>query len=452
MNKKIIKEINYKVTADKLDSIKSKLKQNETVTIIGKKDFSTVNKPNVSSTVNSSTTNNDSVVNEEVTTIKAGELKKEKKVIKEDDLIKKISSLNHYLVKHSFYPELADKTFIQDILSRRLDIIKKRLKKYEDLENLSVNELKNKALYYYGNCISLEKKNKKKLQNLTEKIVLENLDLPEEIINIKCFLVSNSKDLPNKFQKKKESETKIEFENTQEISELKKEKEKRYIVNALIDGFSKSYDYLYKMFEKEILNIEPKLMEYYDRLLVINDYLYYVLDEDKNQNIKSGDYIAEKENNKINIDVYSLTLPTLIYEAIKSIFETISLNMLPENEKIKKYIHNNVDLKDNEFFNSLIGTPLWNEIEKLIPNNKLNLKPYIFLELLSIKDYESFGKSLKEIFANTQEGKKIMNNIIKKIENNFRGQEFENRFLEKKENNKPPKEFLDNANEIKEAF
>ena len=126
-----LKEVNYRVTPDKIDTIKSKLKPDDSVTIIDKAAL-TSNKPSSNANTslnNSSTTNNDSVVNEEQS-IKAGDLRKEKKVFKEKDLIKKISNLNNYLVKHNFYPELVDKSFIETILEDRLNGIKKRLSKY----------------------------------------------------------------------------------------------------------------------------------------------------------------------------------------------------------------------------------------------------------------------------------------------------------------------------------
>lgn len=415
INKPIdLNEIDYQVKAKDLAKIKQKigsqLTDKDKVTIIDDNSNTTSSPTNISNLT---------------------EEKKEKTKIDIDNIIDLISKTNENnpLYNHKYYPELlTDEKFVNNLIKKQFDYYKKNLERYDEFEPYvnDINVLKQKSFEYLKKILSLEKKHKNKLELLTKEICLGQLDINEDSINLNLSLTTKPT-----FEVSSSSE-KIMVNNTNELELIKKEKEKRFIVNALIEGFVKSYGFLYNMKEKDILDIEPKLLEYYNKLISLNDYLHYViiLDEldDKinnetksnQKNIKTGLFNIGLDNpnfNKITIDVNSIIFPTLIEETIKALLTYGSLNTLPKDNKIRKYIYNNVDLKDNDFYNYLIGVPLWETIEDNLDIDDFKYKPY-FLFMLISKEPTEFEKDIKEIMLQTKDGIQLIKDMFKEIKNN----------------------------------
>lgn len=340
-----------------------------------------------------------------------------------DSIIENIENNNdNPLYNHKYYPELINNgKLVNHLIKEQFQDYKLNLSKYEDLEPFldDIKTLKEKSFEYLKKIISLEHKHKAKLEELAKKIAINELTIPNDnIINLNVDLT-----IKPTFEISDNKISSFKIKNNEELELIKKEIEKRYIVNALIEGFVKSYDFLYNNEKKEILSIEPKLLEYYNRLIALNDYLHYasVLDDDNtysNKGVKTGIFDIVFNNNnfdKITINVNSIIFPTLIEEIIKSLLSFSSLNVLPEDNNIREFIYKYVDLKDNDFYNYLIGVPLWNKIEEKLTGDSLKFKPYVLYSIIS-KSPENMEKFIKELLLSTKESDKMISNIINDIE------------------------------------
>ena len=70
-----------------------------------------------------------------------------------------------------------------------------------------------------------------------------------------------------------------------------------------------------------------------------------------------------------------------------------------------------------------LGPGLWERFTKLIDPDDFHLKHHVFAELAALPVKE-FNYTMREIMANTKEGKKIISNIINEVKQDFKDDEF----------------------------
>jgi hypothetical protein len=86
---------------------------------------------------------------------------------------------------------------------------------------------------------------------------------------------------------------------------------------------------------------------------------------------------------------------------------------LPHNKKKAMYVVGKADFKLAELWDMRLGTVLWAIIEKQIDGD--GVEPNFLLMELSKLQCDDFNDIMTEIFAETRDGKEILNQIVDQI-------------------------------------
>jgi hypothetical protein len=280
--------------------------------------------------------------------------------------------------------------------------------------------------------MQLESKHKKKLEDLAIKMVREEFDVSEEFVEIKAELTD---EINMEGTKKNPTPilSEVEFENHDEILNANKEVYKRRFINAMIQGSAKKCHHMYHMVDDELAELDPKLPNKYSKLMANADYMYYIVPNMQNGingGVVSVDF-PTKDNPKCVITVQAMVFPVLIHELVKGVMEILSAHGLPKDKKIGKFVVDKADFLAAEPWDMRLGPGLWSRFTNLFESDDFNLKHHVFSELAALP-VDEFNHKMKEIMANTKEGKKIIKNIVDEVKYDLQEEEYQNSISELK--------------------
>lgn len=338
----------------------------------------------------------------------------------EEDLLKG----THSLGKSPIFPEGDESLFEEKIMGERFKEVATRCKRAFDTDKIDQQMLMSNMMSMVKESMDLESKHKKALEKLAEKMIREEYDIDEDIVEINCEL-TNEISLDGTNKNPKPMATEIEFKNHDEMVNANDEVYKRRFMNAMIQGAAKKCNHMFHMVDDELTDMDPRLPNKYAKMMAAADYMYYMVPEMEN-GITGGIVKVEfptKENPKAVIHAKAMVFPVLIHELVKGVMELISAHGLPKNKKIAKFVINKADFLAAEPWDMRLGPALWERFTKLIEPDDFHLKHHIYTELASLPVLE-FNRKMKEIMAGTKEGKKIISGITEEIKRSLQEEEF----------------------------
>ena len=137
-------------------------------------------------------------------------------------LEQELAERKHSLGKHPAIPEGDENNFEQKIMGKRFSEVVNRYKRAFDTENIDNSQLMMQMMPMVHETMALEAKHKKDLEKLAEKMIREEYDMPEDIVEIKAKLSPNIMLEGTKKQPKPKSND-YEFENHEEMVNAKGE-------------------------------------------------------------------------------------------------------------------------------------------------------------------------------------------------------------------------------------
>jgi len=247
----------------------------------------------------------------------------------------------------------------------------------------------------FFNILNIEKDHEKTLCELSKKIVSEAFDIPlyimETHLDEEANVELNQTDEKEKY-------------NYEELSdELKKQINKRILLNSIIQGSSiYSFYTLHHLAKKELNQINPNLIPLYDSFSVgsvasyyENDYSVMLNDARMAKRATIGSARVEYEE-KPKVIVYAKSFPVLCQELIKGSMEVISLHSFQgfSAEDLKK-ICCFADQRVDEPRYIQIGTEVWRKTLAFLKFYKdygeINIPEFVMkLCLLNPNELENF--------------------------------------------------------------
>lgn len=298
------------------------------------------------------------------------------------------------------------------------------------LDNTDV--LKSELSDLVRTCKEMEKPVRDALEKLCENAINRLFAIPDGAVNIKCKLVDKvTYKISLSVTPEASSEKKYKFKDIADFELSKAAVAKRRFINALIMGASKYYSSMITLYQDELNKINPNLIEIYDRIMTLNEYLLFTTKEEMtDEKPKQGSYVEVKvgSNGKKNtIESQGVIFPLLFHDTIKGFFELFSVHGLPDDIEKTKYIIGKADFLLAEPWDMRLGVKLWQMIfDRLELADNTNIIPYIFTYLVMLP-YNEFNSTMKEILAGTEAGDEIMAKLIDKATANDGYHKFKNR-------------------------
>jgi len=339
-------------------------------------------------------------------------------------LEKDLAERKHSLGVHPIIPEGDENHFEQKIMGKRFSEVVNRYKRAFDSDSIDNQQVMMEMMPLLHETMSMESKHIKELEKLAEEMIREEYDMPDDIVEIKAKITPRiNMEGTKKNPTPKASD--MTFENHDAIVNANEEVYKRRFLNSMIQGAAKKCSHMFHNVDDELTNMDPKLVNRYTKLMAAADYMYYVIPNMEN-GVNGGVVrvtFPTKDNPKAVIEAEAMVFPVLIHELVKGVMELLSGHGLPKDKKIGKYVVDKADFLAAEPWDMRLGPALWERFTDSIDSEDFGNKHHIYTELVSLPVRE-FNVKMREIMAGTEEGKKVVKEIAKKVKSELNEEEF----------------------------
>jgi hypothetical protein len=286
------------------------------------------------------------------------------------------------------------------------------------IDEVTLENITNDTSRLLLGAIKAEKPHRDMLEQMAIEIVTEDYGISEGLIEFDAKLVDKltmSKQLTREFE---DEEFSMEFEKAEDMDNAEGEIMKRRFVNAMVQGGANKCNHMYHMKNKELVNIDPTLLNKYKKLMAFNDYLYFTTPKPNNSTPAGVVNVKYTDEGKIKISAEALIFPILIHELVKGVLEAISLHGFTGDEKLNEFVVSQADFLSAEPWDLRMGPALWGRMLSCIPPEHHNMKHHVFHNLVK-KPVNEFNSCMREIMVGTKEGKKIVSEIINEVKENM---------------------------------
>jgi ribosomal protein L31E len=338
----------------------------------------------------------------------------------EEDLFKR----THSLGKHPIFPDDDESTFEEKIMGERFTEVVNRYKRYFDTDLINNKHVMGEMMPMVYETMGIEAKHKKKLEELAIKMVREEFNMGEDVVEIHAEL-TNKINMEGTKKNPKPMAMEVEFKNHDEVTSANEEVYKRRFINAMIQGAAKKCNHMFNMVDDKLIDLDPRLPNKYAKIMSAADYMYYIIPNMEN-GISGGVVRVQfptPSNPKAIIHVQAMVFPVLIHEIVKGVMELVSGHGLPKKKRIGEYVINKADFLSAEPWDMRLGPAIWGRFTKMINPDDFNLKHHIYMEMVSLPVKE-FNVKMREVMGGTKEGKKIIEEIVKNVKADLQEEEF----------------------------
>lgn len=318
---------------------------------------------------------------------------------------------------------------VQRLVSSRFNKVTDALKQVTGIDDLSPNHVKQmlmgEMMMATQRVMSIESRHKEQLKNLAKKISFLETGAKENWYDVEMFLnempidTSNFRYEPEDDEDEEEEDEKespeipsFDIEDLTDEEEFELEKHKRNIVLALIQGAAKKAHYAYQKTEarRELDAINPELYPLYNKIMAINDFFYFTMEqmiemmsqtgngvagkvETETSDDEGGDEGGDEGSQKQTIRAWGLIFPILVHEIVKGIERYIAQYAHAPSDRMAKKVMGQTDLLQNEPSQLRIGPEIKETLRMALPDEMFEsgteeLMPWFKMELYKIEAKE----------------------------------------------------------------
>jgi hypothetical protein len=337
---------------------------------------------------------------------------------------------------------------VQRLVSKRFGDVVDALKQVTGIDDLSPNHVKQMLMGEMMNAtydvMRRESRHKEELKELAKKVSFDETEFDESWVNLEMYLndtpidVSNFRYEPEQDDEEEDDEEKqnmsfpsFDIEDLTPQEELELEKHKRNIINALVQGAAKKGHYVFRKPEvkEELDSIDPQLYPLYNKIMSINDFFYFTMEQMIEMMSQTGQGVAGKveldgggddeeggeeggqESADTTIKAYGMIFPILCHEIIKGIKGVNARHGYPQDTEMAQKVLGQTDLLSNEPMQLRIGPGVQELLRMAMPDaifkpeNK-GLINWFEMELFKIDAKEFLGIMADVISENKDKNKK----------------------------------------------
>lgn len=281
--------------------------------------------------------------------------------------------------------------------------------------------------------ISIESRHKDALENLSIEASVDEAQIPKDWFVIESYLnrepidTSNFRLAAEELEEENEEEAKelmiqagfnIDELTPKEILEL--EKDKRNIINAIIQGTAKKGHFLFQKPEvkAKLDAIDPRLYQMYLEIMALNDFMYFTMDDmvdmmsntgqgvaamvelDDNDGEDGGEGEGGEEAADTVIRAYGLMFPMLCHEILKGIEEAKGRYGLPEDPETREKVMGQTDILPMEAWTLRIGPQVVEKIRFALPDEMFDEENRGLINWFQMELYKLPAEQFLEIIGN----------------------------------------------------
>jgi hypothetical protein len=215
----------------------------------------------------------------------------------------------------------------------------------------------------------------------------------------------------------------------------------------MIQGASKKGHYMYHYVADKIEEItgSEDLINQYGVLMSINDTLYWQLSDEQMKMMMGGaggggsvggKEEVDRNTNPPTIIARGINFPILVHELIKGTLELFAIQGRPTDEEGNESenwgeIEGSEDTLEKEVWDLRLGPAIWDRIRNQFPEsiltdeNKAELQNYLLVEIFKLPA-KQFLVFMKEVVSGSENGKRLMNELMSGVDQMFRDQDYQN--------------------------
>lgn len=331
----------------------------------------------------------------------------------------------HSLAGCNIFPEGDVITTEMKLIRERFKEVVKRCREAFDMDEVDNSVIMTEQMKLVREAMQMESEHKVKLEQLAVEMVIEEFNIPEGSVIFEAKLNESISDSGTK-QTPTESLDEA-FNDTEEIAKANSEVYKRRVLNAMIQGASKSVNHMFHMVHEPLTDMNPRLPNVYKKMMSAADMMYYII-PDMDKGVRGGRCEVEHDEDEDGnttpvIKAEAMVFPVLIHELCKGVMEVLSMHGLPTQENVAKYVIDKADFLQAEPWDMRFGPAIWRKFCNCIPVDDFGLKHYVYADIATMEPDE-FNVTMKEIIANTKRGQHLVSEIVKKVKKEIEEDDF----------------------------
>ena len=336
-------------------------------------------------------------------------------------LVEQLKNRQTSLGRHPAFPEEDEQFFEEKLASERFKELVVNYKRQFDVDEIDKGEMMDNTMDHLRECINLQKGHEKELIELAQRIVREEFDVPEHLVEFESEITTEI-DTSELEKNDKPQPVEFEFESHEQLQQAKKEVYKRRLINAMIQGSAKKCSHMFHMVEDEINDINPRLNSNYSKMLAGADLTYWMFNV-KSDNGTPGGIVqcdfAKNENESTKVVAKSFVFPILVHELVKGVMEVLSAHGLPKDKEMAEYVIAKADFTAAEPWDMRLGPKIWERFTDCMDADDFDIKHHVYTQLVALP-VDEFNQTMREIMAGTKAGKNKVQELSKTIKEEIR--------------------------------
>ena len=158
------------------------------------------------------------------------------------------------------------------------------------------------------------------------------------------------------------------------MKEFEGQKNKRRLVNSLVQGAAFNLGHLFNQLNDQINEIDPQLNDLYKVSQAVMEHLYWIYPNVEQMAASGQGQLGQVEikdpvtpNGPYIISARAATLPLLVHELMKGVFQFMVWDSLPEDEKQASMVLGSEDTLPGEVWDSLLGKAFYKRLLQIMP-------------------------------------------------------------------------------------
>jgi hypothetical protein len=305
------------------------------------------------------------------------------------------------------------------------------------------------AMQSLQQVMQIQGPHKRELERLAVELVKKEMGIPEGALQFDVQLVSgpmgaasgmktqasnpSQADITNAFQNVDELKDFVD-DFVDEFERFNLEKAKRRFINSLIQGAAFKGGHMYVLLQRELNNIDPRLMNLYGLNQSLMEHLYWVFPNMENMAGSGGGQLGQSEvddqTDPPTVKVRAGTFPLLIHELVKGVMEVFGTHGLPDDPRQQEMILGSEDTLPSEIWDSRLGPIFWEKFveaypDELFEDDMKHIQHYLFMRFSQLNAKE-FSRVAQLILKGDPKGKQFIQRMVNDIVTDLKNQAYEN--------------------------